>query len=432
VIVVHQDKVVLAATAGVATFGSARPIDADTVFPIGSTAKAFTATLLAMLVADGKLKWDDKVSQHLPEVRFSDPYRTEHATIRDLLSMRLGIASDILWLGTNSSKQDVLAKIPLIPESADFRTKWVYSNVSYLLAGEIIERKTGLTWAQALQQRIFKPLGMSNSFTTREALTRKQNSVSSHSLVEGKIHVVRHPDFRAIAPAGDINSSLSDMAKWVQFQLSGKAANGKQLLSAELLNEMQSPQTLMSGFSSYGMGWQVFPTYRGKASRWATHDGSTLGAVSSIGLLPKEKIGVVVLGNRFDTSFSQALMLQAIDPYAGVAPKDHVAEAIATRAPTKIEAALTRGKPPLPLSEYAGRFVDELLGPLQVSKEKTGLVVRRDRWVGDLFYKEGSSFTVIWRDPFLAQIGRTTLTYEVKGNVPARLQLLGGNFWRAN
>lgn len=159
VIVVHQGKVVLTETAGVAELGSGRAIDAHTVFPIGSNAKAFTATLLAMLVAEGKLKWDDNVIQHLPEVRFSDPYRTEHATIRDLLGMRLGIASDVLWLGTNIEKTDVLARLPLIPPSAEFRAQFVYSNISYLLAGEIIERHMGMPWGEAVQKRIFGPSG---------------------------------------------------------------------------------------------------------------------------------------------------------------------------------------------------------------------------------------------------------------------------------
>ncbi len=124
--------------------GSRRAINDNTVFPIGSTAKAFTATLLAMLVEEGKLKWDDRVIQHLPEVRFSDAYRTEHATVRDLLGMRLGIASDLMWLGTDVEKRDILTKLPLIPVSAEFRAQYVYSNVSYVLAGEILERHMGM------------------------------------------------------------------------------------------------------------------------------------------------------------------------------------------------------------------------------------------------------------------------------------------------
>jgi CubicO group peptidase (beta-lactamase class C family) len=222
------------------------------------------------------------------------------------------------------------------------------------------------------------------------------------------------------------------MGKWLQFQLTGKSPDGTQLLAPEYLNEMLSPQIIMPGFSAYGMGWRVFPTYRGSPSRWATHDGSTLGAVSSVALLPKEQIGIVVLGNRFDTGFSQAVMLQAIDAHvSGVPPKDHVAEAVAAIVPAKGETALASGTPPLPIRRYTGRFIDELLGPLEVVSEKGRLVVRRDRWVGDLFHKEGNSFTVVWRDPYLAQLGRNTLTYELEGNAPARLKVLGGSFIRS-
>jgi CubicO group peptidase (beta-lactamase class C family) len=346
--------------------------------------------------------------------------------------MRLGIASDTLWLGTNFEKKDLVAKIPLIPASAAFRAQFVYSNISYLLAGEIIERHMGISWGEALQKRIFKPLGMSSSSWTREALARAENSVSSHALLDGKVHIVEHPEFKAVAPAGSINSTLADMAKWGQFQLTGKAPDGSQLLTPALLSEMLSPQMLMSGFASYGMGWQVFPTYRGKPSGWATHDGSTLGAVASMGLLPKEQIAVVVLGNRFDTSFSQAVMLQAIDAYAGTAYKDHVAEAVAARSRSKPQVALSRGTPPLPLPQYTGSFNDELLGSIQVVIEKGRLVVRRDRWEGDLFHTGGTSFTVVWRDPYLAQLGRNTLTYELEGTAIARLKLFGANFRRLN
>jgi CubicO group peptidase (beta-lactamase class C family) len=433
VVVVHQGKVVLTETAGSAEFGSRRPVDANTVFPIGSNAKAFTATLLAMLVAEGKIKWDDKVTQHLPAVRFSDPYRTEHATVRDLLGMRLGIASDVLWLGTNIEKKDVLARLPLISPSTGFRENFVYSNVSYLLAGEIIERHMGLSWDEAIKKRIFQPLGMTSSSTTREALMRAKNSVSSHVLHEGKVHVVAHPEFKAVAPSGSINSSLVDMGKWLQFLLSGKDADGKQLLAPELLNEMISPQIVMGGSATYGMGWRMYPTYRGKASRWATHDGSTLGALTRAAVFPKEQIGVVVLANRADLDFIEAVTFQAIDAYvAGVAPKDHVAEAVAARVVPKAEAALARGTPPLPLRQYIGSFSDQLLGPLQVVSEKGGLVVRRDRWVGDLFHKEGNNFTVVWRDPYLAHLGRNNLTFGLSGNAVQELKLFGGNFRRVN
>lgn len=272
---------------------------------------------------------------------------------------------------------------------------------------------------------------MTNSSSTREALLRSENSVASHVLFGGKVHVVAHPELKAVAPAGSINSTLADMGKWLQFQLTGRGPDGKQLLTPELLNEMISPQMIIAGSATYGMGWRMFPTYRGKAIRWATHDGSTLGALTRAALLPKDQIGVVVLANRADTDFIEAVTFQAIDAYAGVPPKDHVAEAVAARVPSKPEAKLTRGTPPLPLRQYTGRFNDELLGQLQVVSEKGGLVVRRERWVGDLFHKEGSSFAVVWRDPFLAQLGRATVTYEFEGSIPVRLKLLGGNFGRS-
>lgn len=427
--VVRDGKVDFISAVGTTRTGGKQRVDHHTLFPIGSNTKAFTATLIALLVDEGRLKWDDRVSMHLPWVRFSDSYVTENVTIRDLLAMRTGVASDLIWLGSDSDSAAVLSRLPAIKPSAGFRSRYVYSNINYLIAGRIAEKVTGKSWAELVQQRLFLPLGMADSSIGLQGLAA-QNSVSSHALVHGKVYAIKHTDTSAVAPAGSINSSVADMAKWVQFQLTGKAADGTQLLSSTALAEMQIPQMLMDGFSSYGFAWQLFPTYRGTANKWATHDGSTLGAVSTVAYAPGKGLGVVVLGNRADTDMSQALMLQAMDGLLGATPKDHVAAAISERPKVVEPAALRTEAPPLEWAAYTGRFDDPVLGPLTAFVQNGRLVIKRGRWVGDAYVKEGHAFTIVWRDPLFAALGRDTATYEIEGDRPVALRVFGGRFIR--
>jgi CubicO group peptidase (beta-lactamase class C family) len=428
-VVVHGGETTFAHAVGTTEIGGAQAVDVHTIFPIGSNAKAFTATLLAMLVHDGKLGWDDPVRQHLPDVRFADDYLTEHVTVRDLLGMRTGVASDLMWLGSGLDRQELLQRLQHVAPIAPFRAQWIYSNLNYVLAGEIVERLTGMRWEDAVSDRIFQPLQMTRSSAV--AVT-DGNSVASHALVDGVVHAVEHPDLTAVAPAGDINSTLSDMARWLHFQLSGRAADGQQLLPPGILAEIHSPQMLMPEFSAYGMGWRLFPTYRGQALPWATHDGSTLGAISSIAVVPSRGIGIVVLGNRGDAAMSQAVMLDALDAVLGLEPRQRVASAVAARPGPRSDAPLIAGTaPPLPLDAYTGRYEDPALGALEVVREDGGLVLRRGRWTGELHYHEGNSFVAVWRDPyFTAAFGRTTIAFDSQWE-PSAVLFLGARFRRA-
>lgn len=431
IVVVREGRIMRGEVAGVTRVGGTQSVDMHTIFPIGSNAKGFTATLIAMLVEEGRLSWDDPVRKHLPTVRFADPYLTEHATVRDLLAMRTGVANDLMWLGSDFTKEDILSRIPLIEPVAPFRARWIYSNINYLLAGEIVERLTGQSWAEALRVRIFEPLGMTES-STGVANLQGRNTVAQHVVLHGQVHAVDHPDVSAVAPAGDINSTLTDMVRWVHFQLTGEGADGRQLLSAALLEEIRSPQILMTGFSAYGMGWRALPTYRGEAVEWAFHDGSTLAAISAIALLPSMDAGVVVLANRGEPSMAQALMLHAVDEIIGAEPRDHVSAAIAERpAPTTAPHPDRTATPPLAMQSYMGVYESPTLGLLDMVQEEGRLVVRRGRWVGDLFWVEDDRFTVEWRDPYLAALGSATAVFDIRGRTASAVTLFGTPFKRS-
>jgi CubicO group peptidase (beta-lactamase class C family) len=429
-IVVRGGEILHADAGGVASATRAQPVDLHTVFPIGSNAKAFTATIVAMLVEEGRLGWDDPVARHLPELGFADPHLTERVTVRDLLAMRTGVASDILWLGAELTREEVLARLPRVSPLAPFRARWTYSNLDYLVAGALVERLTGQSWEAAIRERIFGPLEMTGA-SVGVPRPLDGNAVAAHVLLDGVLHEIEHPDMSVVAPAGGINASLADMAKWMGFQLTGRAADGRQLLSPGLLAEMRTPQMLMEGFTAYGFGWQLRPTYRGRAVDWATHDGSTLAAAATNTVVPGEEAAIVVLLNRAEVALSQALMLHAMDALLGLEPRDHVSMAAGERSSPAPPAPLdTAARPPLPLDAYRGRYMDPVLGALEVSEADGRLRVRRGRWVGDLYPEEGQRFTVVWRDPYFAAMGRMTASFDIEGGRAIALRVLGGRFER--
>jgi len=429
-IIIRGDSILHADAAGVASATGTHPVDLHTVFPIGSNAKAFTAALVAMLVEEGKLGWDDPVVRHLPEIRLADRHLTENVTVRDLLAMRTGVANDLLWLGAEMTREEVLARLPLVQPLAAFRARWTYSNLDYLLAGAIVERLTGQSWETAVRKRIFVPLGMTRT-SVGIPVPADDNAVSGHVRVDGVVQAIEHPDMTVMAPAGGINSTLADMAKWMRFQLTGRGADGRTLLSPRLLAEMHNPQILMEGFTSYGFAWQLRPTYRGQALSWSTHDGSTLAAAASNAVLPGEDAAIVVLLNLADVALSQALMLHAADALLGLEPRDHVSAAAADRPssgpPPRLDEA---AQPPLPLEAYRGSYTDAVLGALEVSVEGGRLRVRRGRWNGDLYPAEGQRFTVVWRDPYFAAMGRMTASFDVADGRVTAVRVLGGRFER--
>ena len=222
--VVQDGQVVFSQGFGVRKTGEAAPVDPQTMFAIGSSTKAFTATALAMLVDQGKLTWDGPVARVLPGFSLADPWVSRHLSLRDMLSHRSGLkGADILWVWN----QDHLTRGQLISSmryeslSYPFRSQFHYNNLMYLAAGQVIPAVTGKTWDAFIKARLFAPLGMTNSNTSIRQLSGKDNVASPHLMAEGKIRPISYRSVDMIAPAGAINSNIVDMAKWVEFQLAG-------------------------------------------------------------------------------------------------------------------------------------------------------------------------------------------------------------------
>jgi CubicO group peptidase (beta-lactamase class C family) len=420
--VVKDDAVVLAKGYGVRKLGDSAPVDEKTLFAIGSCSKAFTAAALALLVDEGKIKWDDPVTKHLPGFQLYDPYVTREITVRDLLCHRCGLERhDMLWYSGGLGRDEIVRRIRHAKPDWSFRSKFGYQNIMYLAAGQIIPAITGKSWDDFVKARIFTPLEMTASNTSVTALHGLDDVAAPHQKIDDKVQAIPYRNLDNIAPAGSINSNVTDMAEWVRLQLNEGKGPKDRLLSSGSIREMHTPQTVIrregvaarllpeSHFSAYGLGWML-ADYRGRLL--ISHGGGIDGMISLVSLVPEEKLGVVVLTNYSPNSLTTAVTNRIIDSFLGAKQKDWSAELLPVmkevekrRKETEAKEEKERvkdTKPPLPLEKYAGTYKDDLYGELKVAHEKDKLVIRYGTaFVGDAEHWHYNTFRVTWKDRVL-------------------------------
>ncbi len=419
VAVVEGDSVVFARGFGVRELGRPEPVDARTIFAIGSATKAFTAAAVGMLVDAGEVRWDDPAAEHLPGFQLFDPYASRELTVRDLLTHRSGLErGDLLWYGSEYGRDEVLRRVRFLEPARGFRSAFGYQNIMFLAAGQIVPAETGKSWDEFVNERIFAPLGMEESGTTIGALEGRPNVARPHARLEGRVEPVPYRNVDNVAPAGAVNSNALEMARWVELQLAGGAFRGKRLLKEETLAEMHTPQTVMrlsDGWSeylpgahlaAYGMGWML-SDYRGR--KVVQHGGNIDGMHAMVGMLPEEELGVVVLTNLSPNRLATAVMYRVFDAYLGGPRTDWSSrlkasadslQALAETRRAGLEAARVAGtSPSLPLAEYAGTYRDPMYGDATVSLEDGRLVLRRGpAFAGELEHWHYDIFRAAWRD----------------------------------
>src|SRR5712691_11655554 len=223
VAIVKDGKTVLAKGYGVRKLGNPTPVDENTLFGIGSNTKAFTTAALASLVDEGKLSWDDRVYERLPGFQMYDPYVSHEMTIRDLLTHRSGMGlgeGDLLfWPHTTFTRDEIIYRLRFMKPASSFRSHYAYDNLLYIAAGQIIPAVTGKSWDDYIRERIFKPLGMNTSNLSTSAFKPGDDFAWPQSKVDGKLQVVAFETLDNAAPAGSINSSAAEMARWLVLQV---------------------------------------------------------------------------------------------------------------------------------------------------------------------------------------------------------------------
>ena len=402
--VVRPDHPALARSYGVRTLGEPEPVDLHTQFAIASNSKAFLAACLALLVDEGVLGWDDPVVKHLPEFRMQDPAVTAMMTVRDLLVHRSGLplgAGDLMqYPRSDHTHADVLAALPYFKLKTGFRSSYAYDNCLYIVAGMLLERVSGLDWANFAAQRLFAPLWMEDAVAV-PSLARTDNHAGRHIRLGppvigmGPLERFLPDESDVIGPAGGINASLSDMLPWLAVQLRrGVLPDGLSLWSAAQAEEMWTPRTIVSSgpgptadqpqrsvMQGYALGWGV-NDYRGR--RMLTHGGGLAGQASRTTLLPDHGIGFVILTNSGDTEPVSGLRYALLDHLLGVEGYDWIAATkTAIAAGENSVRALVgdgdftapSGQPGLPLERYAGRYRDPWYGDIVVAREGGHLTI---------------------------------------------------------
>ncbi|HEX6574786.1 MAG TPA: serine hydrolase [Gemmatimonadaceae bacterium] len=443
--VVKDGKIVFAKGYGVREIGKTAPFDTATISAIASTTKAMTAAAVGMLVDEGKVKWDDPVTKYLPSFQLYDPYVTREITVRDLLTHRAGLPNaDYLWALSDLDAKEMMRRLPLIKPGYSLRSSFVYQNVMYIMAGQVVEAASGMPWSKFVQTRIFDPLGMRNTYPLHSLATANGNVAVPHFRFGADTIVAIRPDeSKAIGPAGDVWSSVADMSKWMIFLLDSGIVNGKRLLKPATYAELFNPQVMVPPdefyptmqltrphWTTYGLGWFQHD-YQGRMLDF--HTGSLNGMVSIIGLVPDSRFGVYVLANRDHVEVRHALMYKAIDLYLGNPQRDWSRELLALynarqaageNARRERDARRIKGtKPSLALSKYAGVYEDPLIGRVTLTESGGKLRVDAGPYLkGSVEHWQYDRFRAKWDDRWQ---GTDFMTFTIGDGVPTALDIAG-------
>jgi CubicO group peptidase (beta-lactamase class C family) len=418
VAVVRGEEVLYARGFGVRELGHPEAVDEHTLFGVASTTKAMTATALGLLVERGLLSWDDRVVDHMPEFRLSDPWVTAHVTVRDLLSHRVGVGrmtGNRIQFMTHRPRPEIIYRMRYHDFEQPFRQGYVYSNVMYSVAGELIPAVDGRSWDRFMMEELFAPLGMHRSNTSITMIGDGENAAWPHQEIEGRVVPIPRRNFDNVGPSASVNTSVSEMARWIGLQL-GEAGviDGRRIVSRQVIAETHQAQNVIrtadpyGGLRSYGFGWSL-GDHRGY--RTSQHGGASDGMNTMLLLVHDADIGVIVMTNTFN-NFMNALASEIVDRMLGYEDVDWNARyrqladsrrAVAESRRRQIhDARLSGTRPTHDLSDYTGRFQSDLYDEVEVRMENGRLMI--EFWDdptlrADLEHWHLDTFRAVWRNP---------------------------------
>ncbi|MFL6197204.1 MAG: serine hydrolase [Thermoanaerobaculia bacterium] len=384
VAIVKEGKVVYARGFGYRDVEKKLPVTPDTLFAIASCTKAFTTFALGTLVDEGRLDWDKPVRTYLPGFEMYDPNTTAMITPRDLVTHRSGLPRhDRAWYNNKVfTRKDVVDRIRYLEPSVQLRTKWQYNNLMYVTAGYLMEQITGKSWEDNVRERIFAPLGMTRSNFSATESAKSPDFSQPYQEEDGKILPMPFYDAPLTGPAGSIDSSANDMAKWVQIHLSDGTVGGRRLINGATLADLHEPRIIIDApierpelsRLSYALGWFV-DAYRGHER--VSHGGNIDGFSSLVTLMPQDKLGMVVLTNMDRTEMPEILVRHTLDRFLELDPIDWNGEGLAQFATwkatdqeaknRKTSARKPGTRPAHALEEYAGEYEHPAYGLLKLA-----------------------------------------------------------------
>jgi CubicO group peptidase (beta-lactamase class C family) len=426
IMVVKNNEVVFKKTYGVKSLETNTPVTNETYFACASTTKAMTATAMGILVDQGKVSWDDPVIKYLPNFRLYEPYVTTQMRVRDLFLHNSGVGNtDYLWGMNILSGDEVIDRMQLVKPSYSFRSSFIYQNIFYHIAGKVIEKVSGETWADFVTAHIFKPLGMNR---TVPLLSRIQddNISQAHFTIDGKVKRITRDTADRVGAAGSVYSTIDDISLWVKCMIDSSKYAGGRLVSPATWKTLLKPQTFVTedgfyptaqltkpNFTTYALGW-FQQDYKGQKLNF--HTGSLAGEIAIHGQMPALKTGVYVFANLDHAEARHALMFKAMDMFAVGGDTDWSTEFLklygdikekAKNAEKEQEAQrVLNTKPSLALDAYVGLYEDPLYGAINIANNNGVLQASNIKLgTGNLSHFNFDTFMIEWDQKWQGKTG---------------------------
>lgn len=428
---------------GVRSLKTQKAMNPNTLVGVASNSKGFTCFALAMLVDEGKLSWDDKVRQHIPEFQLAEPWVTENFTVRDLVTHRSGMslgAGDLMFFpeGSNFTVDDVIANVKHLEPESSFRSTFRYNNNMYIIAGEVLKRVSGLSWEEFIETKIMKPVGMVNSKASYNRVTDKSNIIEAHTRADGKVIQIPH-DWSPLAnPAGGIVSNVPDMLTWAKFLMNDAVTkDGVRLLSSQQFHELWQLQTPLrvrandaydSNFRGYGLGWFLTDVKGGHKQVY--HTGGLLGTVTQFTMIPDLDLAIVVLTNQMVGGAFNTITNTIKDSYLGYEDRnwleiygkrrnDFLAETDALKVEifNQVEKAKTAACIPKP-EDITGTYQDAWFGNFVISHDGKNFTIKSERssqLVGELLPYNSTTFVAKWNNRSFDADVFVNFTFDTNG-----------------
>ncbi len=390
--IVKNNELIFAKGFGVKDINGDEKIDKNTNFAIASNTKAFTAAAIMILAEEGKLSLNDKVQAHLPWFELYDPYVSEHMTIRDLLCHRSGLVTfsgDLIWYLSDHSPEEIVRRARFLQPKYGFRAGYGYSNIMFLAAGLIIEKVSGLSLEEFMQERYFEPLKMNRTIMSTNDIEAMGNYACPHIDTDDGVKKIPYVNWDNGKAMGGIISNVVDVSKWIKLQLNNGINNGDTIFTAESQNEMWTQQISRpvsnyskelwpsTHFKGYGLGWGLFD-YQGR--KIVMHTGGYDGTITATVLVPEENLGIVILTNKI-TSLYSPIMYRTLDAFLGGEDTDW-ASIILDKIHQRQENSevpkdeTTKKTAGLALDEYTGFYSGNVYGGVSITIEDNELYIR--------------------------------------------------------
>ncbi|WP_417370772.1 serine hydrolase [Gelidibacter japonicus] len=401
VAVVDGDKVIYSKGFGYSDYENKVPVDANTLFAIGSSTKAFTSALLGQLRAEDKLSFDDSPIKYIPELKFYNDNLNNKVIIKDLMRHSTGLPRhDLSWyIFPSADKDSLIARIAYQEPFTGLRQEWHYNNFMFLAQGVIAEKITGQSWEENIKTRFFEPLGMSRSQTMLSELQKTDNAAFGYELKkDDKISKMDYYDISGMSPAGSIYSSANDMVKWLKLWINKGKHNDQEILTEMYINEAMSSQMVMRAalpeeespdlfFANYGYGWMT-SSYRGHYR--VEHGGNIDGFSTSVAFFPSDQLGIVVLANQNGSSVPSLVRNTIADRLLGGKTTDWTKRFVEDQekakkmeAELKLEDSVTtqvkNTKPSHVMQDFTGNYENAGYGSFNITVENDSLFANLKR-----------------------------------------------------